>query len=71
MKALILAAGYATRLRPLTDSIPKMLLPLAKRPMLGSARPAQGCRPSVAGAVLDIDDFGFIPIGGQQTPWRR
>ena len=34
MKALILAAGYATRLRPLTDSSPKMLLPLAERPML-------------------------------------
>ena len=34
MKALILAAGYATRLRPLTDSLPKMLLPLAERPML-------------------------------------
>ena len=34
MKALILAAGYATRLSPLTDSFPKMLLPLAERPML-------------------------------------
>ena len=34
MKALVLAAGYATRLRPLTDSFPKMLLPLAERPML-------------------------------------
>jgi glucose-1-phosphate thymidylyltransferase len=34
LKALILAAGYATRLRPLTDDVPKMLLPLAGRPML-------------------------------------
>jgi glucose-1-phosphate thymidylyltransferase len=34
VKALILAAGYATRLRPLTDDAPKMLLPLAERPML-------------------------------------
>lgn len=34
MRALILAAGYATRLRPLTEDRPKMLLPLAERPML-------------------------------------
>ena len=34
MKAVILAAGYATRLRPLTDDIPKHLLPVGGRPML-------------------------------------
>jgi glucose-1-phosphate thymidylyltransferase len=34
VKALILAAGYATRLRPLTDSIPKQLLPVGDRPMV-------------------------------------
>lgn len=34
MEALILAAGYATRLRPLTDDYPKHLLPVAGRPML-------------------------------------
>ena len=34
MKAIILAAGYATRLRPLTDNFPKPLLPVGGRPML-------------------------------------
>jgi glucose-1-phosphate thymidylyltransferase len=34
VKALILAAGYATRLRPLTDRIAKPLLPVGGRPMV-------------------------------------
>ncbi len=34
MKVVLLAAGYATRLRPLTDDVPKHLLPVGGRPML-------------------------------------
>ena len=34
MNALILAAGYATRLSPLTDRLPKQLLPVGGRPLL-------------------------------------
>ena len=34
MTVIILCAGYATRLAPLTDSTPKSLLPIAERPLL-------------------------------------
>src|ERR1700737_2478733 len=34
MKAFLLAAGYGTRLRPLTDRVPKCLLPIRGVPLL-------------------------------------
>lgn len=34
MKAILLAAGFGTRLRPLTNTIPKCLVPIKNRPLL-------------------------------------
>jgi mannose-1-phosphate guanylyltransferase len=48
MKALLLAAGFGTRLRPLTDLMPKCLVPIKGRPLLGiwlQRLSAAGCGP--------------------------
>lgn len=35
MKAFLLAAGFGTRLRPITDTIPKCMVPIHGKPLLG------------------------------------
>ena len=34
MKAMILAAGFGTRLQPLTETVPKPMVPVVNRPLL-------------------------------------
>lgn len=49
MKAAILAAGLGTRLRPLTESVPKTLLPVLNRPLLGLL-------------LAQVEDAGFLQV---------
>lgn len=49
MKAMILAAGYGTRLRPVTYTIPKPIVPLCGRPLMGWAIEAL-----LAGGIRDF-----------------
>ncbi len=66
MKALILAAGYATRLRPLTDSVPKQLLPVGGRPMVDWI--LDKLRETDAGAVHLVTNHRFAADFEQWAP---
>jgi glucose-1-phosphate thymidylyltransferase len=53
VKALLLAAGYATRLRPLTLTYPKELLPLGGRPIVDRIL-------DKVAAVPDVDEIHLV-----------
>src|SRR5438876_8326820 len=52
MKAMILAAGYGTRLQPLTFTLPKPMVPLCNRPLIGWA--VESLRPQVDEFVVNL-----------------
>lgn len=79
LRALVLAAGLGTRLRPLTDTAPKPLLPVAGLPILGHTLQqlaAAGCE----AAAINLhhrgeqirerfgDSFGGMPLVYSEEP---
>ena len=79
LRALVLAAGLGTRLRPLTDGVPKPLLPVAGVPILGhtlAQLAAAGCE-AVAMNLHYLgdqirqrfgDSFAGMPITWSEEP---
>ena len=48
MKAMVLCAGFGTRLRPLTDKVPKPMVPLCGVPLLRLLRrPSEDAAPAL------------------------
>ena len=63
MKAMIFAAGLGTRLKPITDTLPKALVPVAGKPLIehvmtkiAAAKTADG-GPLVDGFVVNVHHF--------------
>ena len=61
MKCLILAAGYATRLRPLTDNFPKPLLEVGGKPILDWILDDLGSSAEVDGFIV-VTNHRFASI---------
>ena len=61
MRALILAAGYATRLQPLTDTWAKELLPVGGRPIVDRIV-------DNLGEVAEIDEIHLV-TNARKAPW--
>ena len=64
MKALILAAGYATRLRPLTDNRAKPLVPVGGRPMVDWTL-------DKISEVPDVDEIHLVTNGRFATDFKE
>jgi NDP-sugar pyrophosphorylase family protein len=59
MRAMILAAGYGTRMRPVTYTLPKLLVPVCNRPLIGWA--VEGfLRAGVRDLIVNLHHFAEL-----------
>ncbi len=70
MKALVLAGGQGTRLRPLTHTIPKSLVPIANRPVLHYVmQHLANAEIKQVGVIISPETGGQIQASLAENPW--
>jgi mannose-1-phosphate guanylyltransferase len=72
MRALLLAAGLGTRLRPLTDSVPKCLVPIAGRPLLAHWLEALFADPRIERVLVNTHHLAEqVASAVKALPWHE
>lgn len=72
MRALLLAAGLGTRLRPLTESLPKCLVPIAGRPLLTHWLDALFADPRIERVLINTHHLADqVTTVVDSLPWRQ
>lgn len=70
MKAFVFAAGLGTRLKPLTDSMPKALVPVNGKPLLAHVmEKLQGC--GIHSFVVNVHHFANQIVQYLQNQWSE
>lgn len=69
MKAFVFAAGLGTRLKPITDTMPKALVPIKGKPLLGHVMEKLQSS-GMTDFVINIHHFGEQIIDYLQQNWK-